>query len=859
MQYHFPGFVVAYVISTVLCIASAGMTWKRRNNPGSIPFVLLMMSLAIWSFASIFEAGAMLVNEKLFWSKWQYLGITIVAPLWILFSTEYTGRKKNLTRAFRWLLWVIPLITLLLTSTNEFHGLTWSEVSILPGTVNTGIYERGIVFYVHTTYSYICLLFGTIWLIKDSLIVEKNRKIQSVIFIFGVIFSWTANALYVLRLLPGINFDITPLSISFIALIVAWNISRYQLFDLIPVAREVLLNSLNDGIILIDLNDIVLEINPAALEISGYHGPQPVGRSIWDMFSNYRDVIEQFRGKEGAKIELELPGEVYRVIDLQISPIEKKKDNVIGQLIVIRDISERKNREKNERDQQQFTEALANTAVAVNSSLDLDDVLEKILENVTNVVPHDAANIALVTDQGKAKFVKVKNPKKYGSMEILVSLDLNVLDMPNFKKMAQTLKGMITADTHEDKNWFKNIKDSEWIRSFLGAPIVFKDKLLGFICLDAGTPQFFYPEHLERLEIFANYAATALTNASLYSEVKLHAEEMSILYEISLAIAAGVGLENTIQAIFWQLKKAIPVDLFYLALFEPTEKVLSYFMYKENGERIDIKPFFLFKKQSLTRFVMEKQQTVYIPDFKAKDCVLKEDEVIKVAGFENRTILGIPLILRGEVIGVVSMQAAEPNAYDLDQIRLLETIAQQTSIAMDNAKLFEKIQTMAITDSLTGLYNRRHFYLILENEVERAKRYKNSLSLIMLDIDHFKRVNDQLGHLAGDKVLAFLANVCNSQLRQPDVMFRYGGEEFVILLPESNKEDALNVAERIRKAIEESTFETKKGKVNITISIGVSEYEEDHPGPSEFVESADKAMYASKEAGRNCVKYFSEV
>ncbi|MDO9546337.1 MAG: histidine kinase N-terminal 7TM domain-containing protein [Pelolinea sp.] len=855
MQNQFPGFTIAYAVSVVLCFLSAGMAWKRRNNPGSIPFALLMLALAAWSFATIFEAGALTVPLKIFWSKWQYLGITAIAPLWILFSAEYTGKKKILSKKIRRYLWVIPLTTLFLVFTNEYHGLVWAEVTILPDTVNTGYYERGAAFYIHTAFSYACLLFGTIWLIKDSLSSEKNRQFQSVIFIFGVIVSWMANALYVLRLLPAIEFDIIPLSISFVALLMAWNISRYQLFNLVPVARDALLNSLNEGVIVIDPNDIILEVNPSALEIAGYQGPQPVGRFIWEVFSNYRDVIEQFRDVNEIETELEIPGDPVRFIDLQISSIEQKKEEMSGQMIILRDITKRKEAEKIRKGQQDFAEAIADTAAVINSSLDLNEVLDKILENVAKVVPHDGATIVLVDDLGFGKFAGVKSSKKYGSMDTLLSLDFNVMEMNNFKKMSASRKAMIIADTLEDDNWVHNIEESEWIRSYLGAPIFHQDKLLGFINLDAGTPNFFKPEHLERLEIFANYTATALTNANLYSEATFHAEEMEILYEISLAIAAGVGLEQTTQAVFRQLKKVIPIDLFYLALFESTEKVLSYFMYQGNGERIDIKPFHLFQKQSLTRFVMEKQQTVYIPDFDSKDSILKEDEVIKVAGFENRTVLGIPLILRGEVMGVLSMQAAKPNVYDHDQIRLLETIAQQTSIAMDNAKLFEKMQAMAITDSLTELYNRRYFYMVLENEIERAKRYPSSLSLIMLDIDHFKRVNDKHGHLAGDEVLLSFSNECRKLLRQSDVMFRYGGEEFMILLPESNKEETMNVAERIRSAIEETEFGTKKGMVKITTSLGVSEFSE----PSEFIESVDKAMYAAKEAGRNCVKYFSEV
>jgi diguanylate cyclase (GGDEF)-like protein len=568
-------------------------------------------------------------------------------------------------------------------------------------------------------------------------------------------------------------------------------------------------------------------------------------------------VIEQFRDKTDLKMEMEISGDQSRIIDLHITSIDKEEDNTSGQLIVLRDITKRKEAEKIEEEQRDFAEALADTAAIINSSLDLNEVLEKILENVAKVVPHDNANIALVTDQGTARFVKVKNPEKYGPMDFLLSLDFDILEWKNFKRMSETHQAMIIADTHKDSGWVDN-ESSKWIRSFLGAPILHQDKLMGFINLDADQPDFFKPEHAERLEIFANYAATAITNAKLYTETRFHAEEMDILYEVSLAIAAGVGLEKTTQAVFRQLKKVIPVDLFFLALYEPTKKMVSYFMYQQDGKRIDIEPFYLMQKPSLTRYVTQKRETIYITDFKAEDAEVKEDDIIRVPGFDNRTFLGVPLILRGEVIGVLSVQSAEPNAYDSNQIRLVETIAQQTTIAMDNAKLFEKMQEMAITDSLTGLYNRRYFYMILGNEIERAKRYQSSLTLIMIDIDHFKLVNDKFGHLAGDQVLRSVSDICKKLLRHTDNMFRIGGEEFIIILPETNQKEALKVAKRIRSTVAENTFNTKKGSVKITVSIGVSEYGENNPASNEFIESADRTMYDAKKAGRNCVRVFSK-
>ena len=798
----------------------------------------------------------MTVNGKIFWSKCQYLGITTVSPLWIIFSSEYTGRNKILTDKTRWMIWVIPQTTLVLALTNELHHLIWTDVSVISDVFHLGYYTHGIVFFVHMLFSYVCLLVGTIWLVKSFLKGQKNRRPQTIFFVITVVISWTANILYILKKIPIPGLDITPLSFSLIALVMPWSISRYKLFDLVPIARDTLLGSMVEGVIVIDPNDIVLEINPAALDIIGYDGPQPVGQSIGKILSKYGEVIEQFKGKTDLQAEVEIPGDPPRTIDLRITSINEE-ENTFGQLIVLRDITKKKEAERTEKDQRDFTEALADTAAVINSSLDLNDVLDRILENVAKVVPHEAADIALITDDGTAQFMKVKNPEKSSSMEYLLSLKFDLLKVENFKRMAETHQTIIIADTREDKNW-EVFESSEWIRSYLGAPIFYQGKLLGFINLDVGTPDFFKPEHAERLEIFANYAATAITNAKLYSEIRFRAEEMSILYEVSLAIAAGVGLEKTTQAVFRQLQKVIPIDLFFLALYEPTEKKVSYFMYQKNGERIEIEPFYLMQKPSLTRYVAQKKETIYIPDFKAEDAEVKEDEIIRVPGFDNRTFLGVPLILRGEVIGVLSVQASQQNAYDANQIRLVETIAYQTSIAMDNAKLFERMQEMAITDSLTGLYNRRYFYMVLDNEFERAKRYQTPLSLIMMDIDHFKKVNDEFGHLVGDDVLRAVSEICMKLLRQSDNMFRYGGEEFMIILPGTKQEEALNVAERIRSTIEEAVIKTKKGNVKITLSIGVSEYGESHSELSEFIESADRTMYEAKKAGRNCVRVFSK-
>lgn len=185
-------------------------------------------------------------------------------------------------------------------------------------------------------------------------------------------------------------------------------------------------------------------------------------------------------------------------------------------------------------------------------------------------------------------------------------------------------------------------------------------------------------------------------------------------------------------------------------------------------------------------------------------------------------------------------------------LRLKKVLAER-ELANDRGRMMEKLQKLAITDGLTKLHNSRSFYSQLEVEVDRFNRYKRSLALLLMDIDHFKKYNDSYGHLEGDKALVKIAQVIKSCLRKLDSAYRYGGEEFTVILPETSCKEAQNVAQRIKSALKDEKFIPNQEKeAKITISIGVTEY---YPGEqlSEFIQRADKAMYLSKEKGRNKV------
>jgi diguanylate cyclase (GGDEF)-like protein len=221
--------------------------------------------------------------------------------------------------------------------------------------------------------------------------------------------------------------------------------------------------------------------------------------------------------------------------------------------------------------------------------------------------------------------------------------------------------------------------------------------------------------------------------------------------------------------------------------------------------------------------------------------------------------LSIPLHLGERQLGVLTLIMAPQAVFSGDEINLLQTIGDQYSAAVERAGLFENAEHLATVDALTGLIVRRHFFQTAQKEFERTKRYGHPVTIAMLDIDFFKYVNDKFGHLIGDYVLQQVAERCKSVLRSSDMIGRYGGEEFVILLPETDLEKAKRIADRIRQLVMNRPIVTERGDVNLTVSIGLACLE---PGSNNNLEQildlADQALYRAKDLGRNRIQTWQE-
>ncbi len=221
---------------------------------------------------------------------------------------------------------------------------------------------------------------------------------------------------------------------------------------------------------------------------------------------------------------------------------------------------------------------------------------------------------------------------------------------------------------------------------------------------------------------------------------------------------------------------------------------------------------------------------------------------------QSRSWMGIPLIRNHITIGYLTLDNNQPDIYTEEDANTAQLFANGAAIVIENAKLYEKSQQLATSDALTSIFNRRHFYELALNEFERSVRYKAPLSVIMLDIDHFKYINDKYGHLTGDQILISFVQRVHAELRTSDIFARYGGEEFIILLPETDNQQAIQVAERIRLVTAEKPFANKKTAPYITISLGVATLDPSCDNLDTLIDRSDKALYEAKQIGRNRVR-----
>ncbi len=332
-------------------------------------------------------------------------------------------------------------------------------------------------------------------------------------------------------------------------------------------------------------------------------------------------------------------------------------------------------------------------------------------------------------------------------------------------------------------------------------------------------------------------------------------ESISLTDEITQNIISATNLEEVINMGLMGVSELIPeskrVILFWIEEREGRRLIIGRAGLGIKDEIVSSLSFSLDKSAGVIPRVIEEKRP-YQTINAVEDYYCNQEFITRL---NLKAFIVLPISLHQKILGVLLVEFNRRSKLLASETKSLSSYAGQLGIALENARLYRVVETLSITDALTQIYNRGYFDRTFERELNRSARYKHPISLIMGDIDHFKIYNDNNGHQAGDKALYKIGQILKKNVRETDFACRYGGEEFVIILTETGKEDVLSKAEELRRRVEEYHFpdEEKQPEGKLTISFGAASFPEDAITEENLLRKADKALYRSKEKGRNRV------
>jgi diguanylate cyclase (GGDEF)-like protein/PAS domain S-box-containing protein len=525
-------YVLLCGVSTLIALLVAYLAWQRRNSPSAIPLTRLMLSAAIWSFGMTFDYASIEIEHKILWSKIEYLGALSLPVFFLWFALSYSRLNRWITKRNIALLFTLPILSYLITLTNEYHHLIWTSYTPVPGQSNLIIFGHGVWFWIGVIgYSYLLMFIGSALLIWNVTTLPPCYRIQAALVVFATLIPWIANISYSTGLIPIPGLEPTSITMVFSVVIILGAISYFYLLDRVPIARHTLIETMNEGMLFLDLDNQIIDVNPAVQTLLNYHSNIKPKDNAEEIFAPYDNLLEHLKNNSTEDGKFIINTNQKKFIEISLALVNDPFEGVIGKILFLRDISDQKNAE-------------------------------------------------------------------------------------------------------------------------------------------------------ERVKI------------------------------------ANLRLQE-----------------------------------------------------------------------------------------------------------------------QLDEIQSLQAI----------------LKEQVIRDSLTGLYNRRFLDEMLEKELERAERAGYPLSILMLDIDHFKKLNDQYGHPAGDQILRALSRLLLAKVRHSDLVCRYGGEEFIIIMPNASLTSAKLRAETIVKETSQLRVSWEEYQLQITISIGVAIFPEHGQTSPEIISAADSALYTAKKIGRNRV------
>jgi|GEM_PF-602247 len=479
---------------------------------------------------------------------------------------------------------------------------------------------------------------------------------------------------------------------------------------------------------------------------------------------------------------------------------------------------------------------LDDVSKSVADSLDEQEILQRTVEALINRFGYAEAAISLLVNENEMEIAAITGTEDLGfELKYRQKVGDGIIG-----HTAQTRQAYFTGAVENDPYYFTI---GERSGSAAGVPMLDEGQLLGVLYVESIQRAAFKQDDIQTLTTLTSHVVTAVQKARLYRQAQDHLRAITTLQSISQTVTSSLDLQNIFQTVIQLLKDTF--DYTYLSIYLLEENILRL------GAQLGYPQDLIFYEIPITTGVVGRtiltRQTQFVPN-------VSQDKDFLRASYEVESEICAPLLKGNSVLGVINIEAAPGRPLTPNDVDLLNALAGSVAIAIDNARLHAEVRSLALTDGLTQLHNRRSFDMILETEIARAERYTSPLTLVFLDLDNFKVYNDRWGHPAGDERLKEIACLLKQNARHPDVAARYGGEEFALILPNTSITGALILAERIRVAAENQAVNMLKVDGYIpgyTISLGVATYPDNGRYAIDLLLAADHASMSAKRQGKN--------
>ncbi len=689
--------VLFLFVPPLLMLALVPYTWRYRTTPGARSFLLLVFAVMIWGICYALQIATVAdLSVKSFWSAAKYIGIAATPVVWFAFVLEYTGRGEWLTRRRFAVLFIVPSITAVMAFVNPLN-LMWPPLQLITTdqfvTADSVSPEWGLWFLVHAAYSYIFILLGIALLVQSIRRFPQLYQHQAGALALAAALPLAANAAFLLGLRPIPYLDFTSVAFTFSALLFAWALFRYRLLDVVPVARDAVVASMTDVVVVIDLQNRIVDINPAGRQALGRTATDVIGRPVEHVFSNWSHLVERYLDMQEVHEEITLPastgtdaGQSY--FDLRVTPISDRRGRVTGRLVVLRDITQGRlaeslsDSEKRMRRRATQLQTVAEVARAITSERNLAELLPLVTRLIGERFNFYHVAIFMLDQNGEYAVLQAASSE--GGQHLLAE--------GHRLKAGQTGIVGYVADSGLARTVTDVSQDTEFVhnphlpltRSEMALPLKVREQVIGVLDVQSTQATAFTEEDVTLLTTLADQVAAAIENARSFERVAALAEENRRLLETSeKAVDELNALTRRLTAEGWE-------RYFTGQLSELVAE--------------DVKPELTATGQELADSDQDLGGTR------------------PTTATSAPALLTLPIVLRGEPIGMIDLEPPAANPYwDEENVSIVKSVAERVGLALDNARLFEQTQiALSETEQLYNVGLRINMAATLEDLLQAA-------------------------------------------------------------------------------------------------------------------------------------------